>query len=45
MSLRFSHSNEEALVSRVIGLGGLAWIREPTCAVQSLRDQVEVVVA
>lgn len=38
--LAFSYRNEEALVSRTIGLGGVAWIVAPPSVVEALLDQV-----
>ena len=41
--LRFWYRNEEALVSRIIGLAGTAWVVEPASAVAGIRMQVEAV--
>ena len=38
------YRNEENLVTRVIGLAGVAWIESPPSAVQALREQVLAVV-
>ena len=41
--LRFWYRNEEALISRIIGLAGTAWVVEPASAVAAIRMQVEAV--
>lgn len=41
--LRFWYRNEEALVSRLLGLAGTAWVVEPASAVAAVRTQVEAV--
>lgn len=41
--LRFWYRNEEALISRVLGLAGVAWVVRPPSAVEAVREQVEAV--
>lgn len=43
--LRFWYRNEEALLSRVLGLAGAAWVVGPASAVASVRAQVQAVLA